>query len=64
MKILLSGICLILGLVMVPQNVSAIDDEPTTIVECPSGDKYLCYTNADGLRVRKGKGKTTVSVSP
>ncbi|UJP65454.1 hypothetical protein [Mongoliitalea daihaiensis] len=41
-------------------NVSTVKSE--TIVICPEGDKYLCYSNKDGLEVRKGKGRSEVII--
>lgn len=64
-KVLGLGIVATLALLGQSQNVNAIEvDGPTTTVECPNGDKYLCYTNAEGLNVRKGKGKTIVTIAP
>ncbi|MCH7397407.1 hypothetical protein MM236_05380 [Belliella sp. DSM 107340] len=34
-----------------------------TIVNCPGGDKYICYIK-DGLEVRKGRGRTEVIINP
>ncbi|WP_139316539.1 hypothetical protein [Algoriphagus marinus] len=64
--ILFFGITMILGLIVMPENVrsSELAPDTTTTIECPSGDKYLCYTTADGRNVRKGKGRTIVTVSP
>jgi len=62
-RILSIGLILLFGTIFTPVHV-AVSDTMTTTVECPEGDRYLCYSNSDGLNVRKGKGKTIVTIAP
>jgi hypothetical protein len=36
--------------------------EAQTTISCPDGDVYTCYITAGGTNVRKGKGRTIVSI--
>lgn len=62
-RILSIGLILLFGTIFTPVHV-AVSDTMTATVECPEGDRYLCYSNSDGLNVRKGKGKTIVTIAP
>jgi hypothetical protein len=62
-RILAIGLILLIGAIFTPVH-SAVSDTMTTTVECPEGDRYLCYSNSDGLNVRKGKGIAIVTIAP
>ena len=51
---------LVAGAFLIPSQ-EAHSTEGETVVICPQGDNYTCYTK-DGLIVYKGKGKTEVII--
>lgn len=61
MKNLIYFITLIV-LVVFTTTFPTSNTEAQTTISCPGGDKYLCYTTAGGTNVRKGKGRTIVTI--
>lgn len=56
---------MLLSIIMLIMSLSANTSVSyaETVVSCPSGDKYVCYTKGD-LEVRKGRGRTEVIIAP
>jgi hypothetical protein len=49
-------------LVILTTTFPTSNTEAQTTISCPEGDIYTCYITAGGTNVRKGKGRTIVTV--
>lgn len=52
----------LVGLIVLTTTFPTSNTEAQTTIDCPEGDIYTCYITAGGTNVRKGKGRTIVTV--
>lgn len=53
---------ILIVLVVFTTSYPTSNTEAQTTIDCPEGDIYTCFITQGGTNVRKGKGRTIITV--